>query len=60
MNDYIKAQIFNMVTMTKTFEQGCVMAATQDDGRISPDEAKALKKIQKATEKFRKELESIK
>lgn len=60
MNDYIKAQIFNMITMTKTFEQGCKMAATQDDGHIDPNEEKALKKIQKATEKFRKELETVK
>lgn len=60
MNSYIHSQILNMIAMTKTFEQGCVMATMQDDGRTNPDEAKTIKKIKAATEKFRKELESIK
>lgn len=60
MNSYIQAQIINMITMTKSFEQGCRLAAMQDDGKISSDEVKIMKKITTASEKFRKELESIK
>nr|WP_325230010.1 hypothetical protein [uncultured Oscillibacter sp.] len=60
MNSYIKAQILNITTMTKTFEQACEMAAIKDDGKISREEEKQLKKIKAASQKFRKELESIK
>lgn len=60
MNSYIKAQILNITTMTKTFEQACEMAAMKDDGKISREEEKQLKKIKTASQKFRKELESIK
>lgn len=60
MNSYIKAQILNITTMTKTFEQACEMAAMKDDGKISREEEKQLKKIRAASQKFRKELESIK
>lgn len=60
MNYYIDAQITNMILMTKTFNESCRMAATQNDGKIDKDEEKTLKKIRVATEKFIKELESIK
>ena len=59
MNHYIDAQILNMIAMTQTFEHSCTMAAMRDDGKISRDEEKALKKIKKATQRFIKELESI-
>lgn len=60
MNSYIKAQILNITTMTKAFEQACEMAALKDDGKVSREEEKQLKKIKAASQKFRKELESIK
>lgn len=60
MNSYIHSQILNMIAMTKTFEQGCIMGTMQDDGKTNPDEAKTLKKIKAASEKFIRELESIK
>lgn len=60
MNNYIQAQILNIITMTKTFEQACEMAALKDDGKISREEEKQLKKIKVAAQKFRKELEAIK
>lgn len=60
MNSYIKAQILNITTMTKTFEQAYEMAAIKDDGKISREEEKQLKKIKAASQKFRKELEAIK
>lgn len=60
MNSYINAQIVNMVSLTKTFEQACELASLQNDGVKSGEEEKQLKKIRAATQKFRKELESIK
>ena len=59
MNDYISAQIMNMVTIAKTFEHSCKMAATKDDGSIDKYEEKQLKKISTITQKFIKDLESI-
>lgn len=60
MNHYIEAQITNMTIMAKTFEQSCRMAALKDDGKIDKAEEKAIKKISAATQKFIKELESLK
>ena len=59
MNDYLKAQITNMVTMTKTFEQSCKMAAMKNDGTIDKDEERIIKKISAACKSFTKELEKI-
>lgn len=59
MNDYIKAQIVNMTTMVKTFEQSCKMAALRNDGKIDKAEEKQLKKISAATKTFIEKLESI-
>lgn len=60
MNSYINAQITNMIMLTKTFDQACELAAMQDDGMKSREEIKKLKKLKAASEKFRKELESLK
>lgn len=60
MNHYIYAQILNMQAMAKTFEQSCELAATKDDGKISKDEAKQLKRIRAAVETFCKELDKVK
>ena len=60
MNSYIDAQIVNMVTMVKTFEQSCKMAAMKNDGQIDKAEEKQLKKINAATQRFIKDLEKLK
>ena len=60
MNSYIEAQIFNMKSMVKVFNQSCKRAATKDDGKISKEEMKQLNKIQAAAERFCKELDQIK
>jgi len=59
MNDYMKSQILNMLTFTKSFEQACELSAIKNDGKIDAAEAKSLKKIKAATAKFRKALEDI-
>lgn len=60
MNSFIQTQIMNMITVTQTFQHACEFAAMQDDGKISRDEEKQLKKIRAASERFRRELEAIK
>ena len=52
MNQFIRSQINNMIQMTQTFERACEMAAMKDDGRISKEEAKTLKRIHDASAKF--------
>lgn len=60
MNSYIEAQIFNIKSMVKVFNQSCEMAAMKDDEKISKEEAKQLSKIKAAVERFCKELDKIK
>lgn len=60
MNEYITAQITNMQTMIKTFEESCRFAATKNDGKIDKSEAKTLKKIEAASKRFISDLEKLK
>ena len=60
MNYIIKAQIANMIAITKTFEQSCRIAAKIDDGEISKAEIKAIQKNSAAANKYITELEKIK
>lgn len=59
MNYYLKSQIRNMVSMTEAFNKACHLAVLQNDGEIDKNEGKALKKIDKATERFLKEINSV-
>lgn len=56
MNHYINAQCRNMIAMINAFEHSCELAATQDDGKISKDEAKTLKRIKESAQRFKLEL----
>lgn len=60
MNYFITAQISNMISMVKTFQQSCQMAAKQDDGKIDRAEEKQLKKISAAADRFIADLQKIK
>ena len=53
-------QIRNMLMFLDAFQQSCRMAAAEDDGIIDRTEAKQLKIIDSAVERFRSELESVK
>ncbi len=59
MNSYIDAQCRNMIAMVSTFEQACTMAAMKDNGKISTEEEKSLKKIRASAKKFKEELSKI-
>ncbi len=57
VNQLIKAQIDGAKTYATAFVQGCQVAAMRDDARISKDEAKVLKRIEKATKRFLADLD---
>lgn len=59
MNVYIDAQCKHMIAMVNTFIHSCELAAIKDDGNISRDEEKLLKKIKKSSNKFNNELKRI-
>ena len=59
MNPYLTAQILNAQAMARNFEQACHQAAKQDDGRISKEEEKALRKIHAITARFIKDLDKL-
>ena len=57
MNDFMKTEVVNMKLLINNFLQRLEYAALQDDERISPDESKTLKRIQRASNKFLKDLD---
>lgn len=58
-NVFIQAEIKNMELFADNFLQRCQAAMTKDDGKIDPEETKAMRKIRAATEKFLKQLSKI-
>lgn len=59
MNPYIATHIFNAKAMAKNFEQACLQAAKQDDGKISREEEKMLKKVHAITSRFINDLDKL-
>lgn len=60
MNPYLQAQIVNLQSMANNCKETCQWAAKQDDGVISRQEAKTLKAIERAIDKFVRDLKRIK
>ena len=56
-NPFLKAQCQNMIALTTAFSQACDFAVLEDDGQVSREEAKKLKKIRAAIERFQQELQ---
>lgn len=52
MDNFLKMQIANMIMMLNNFESAIKYAADEEDKKIT-------KKLEKATEQFRKELEKL-
>ena len=59
MNTYMDSSIKAAIGYLKAFEQGMRLAAMKDDGQISKEEAKILKRLEKATNKYIDELEYL-
>lgn len=59
MNDFMKTEILNMKLMVNSFQQRIEYAAFQDDERISDEERKTMKRINKAVSRFLKDLDRL-
>ena len=60
MNPYIENQIKTMKSSADLFAQSCRLAAIKDDGKIDRDEEHQLRRIDKAVERFKAELDKVK
>lgn len=59
MNDYMSSYISGAITYLKAFKQSLHMSALRNDGRIDRNEQKTLDKVNKATDKYIRELEKL-
>lgn len=59
MNPYIAAQIFNAQAMARNFDKACQQAAKQNDGKLSKEEKKLLKKVNTITTRFISDLDKL-
>lgn len=59
MNRFMQSQVNNVLLSMKTLNQSIEMAAKQDDGKISKEEQKNIRKIRKAIAKFEQAMEKI-
>ena len=59
MNSFMKAQINNALIAVKSLDQSIEMAAKQDDGIVTKEEKKQIKKIRKAIRKFQEAMNKL-
>ena len=59
MNSFMKAQINNAIIAVKSLDQSIEMAAKQDDGIVTKEEKKQIKKIRKAIRKFQEAMNKL-
>ncbi len=59
MNPFLKISVQNQILQAENFVSVCNMDAKKDDNKISPEEAKALKQIEKAVAGYTKALAKI-
>ncbi len=59
MNTFIQIQLKYMVSSVEAFMQSCKLAATKDDGIISKEEQRILRKINRASNRYNKQLNRI-
>ena len=59
-NKILEAQIRNAERFMQTLKQSCKLAAVEDDGKISLSERRVLVQIDKAADRFLKDIGKIK
>ena len=59
MNTFIRIQIRCMLSSVEAFMQSCRLAATKDDGIISKEEQRILRKINRVSNRYNKQLSRI-
>ena len=57
MNSYMETSVKACIGYLRAFEQGMRLSAMKDDGQVSKEEAKILKRLDKLTDKYITELE---
>lgn len=57
MNDYMKTEVVNMKLIVNNFMQRLEYAALKNDEKISAEESKIMKRIQKASNRYLRDLE---
>lgn len=55
----MKLQAENMLNLLSAFQSECRMAALSDNGRITKEEQRCLKRIDAAVEKFSAEINAM-
>ena len=58
-NNYLEMQIVNQIQLAENFKNTCKIASKKDDGVTSKEEQKILRKIDKVTDSYIKELRKI-
>lgn len=58
-NVYMKLQAENMLNLLSAFQSECRMAVLRDNGRITKEEQRCLKRIDAAVEKFSAEINAM-
>lgn len=56
MNEFMKSQVSNALMSLKTLDKSIELAAVQDDGVMSKEEQKQVKRIRRAVRRFEKEM----
>ena len=59
MNNHMVTQINQILLSIQVFEESLKIAAQKDDGIISKEESKVIKKIEKASTKYKNKLIKI-
>lgn len=56
MNQFMKSQVANALMSLKTLDKSIELAAVQDDGVMSREEQKQVKRIRRAIRRFEKDM----
>ena len=56
MNEFMKSQVNNALLSLKTLDKSIELAAVQDDGIMSREEQKQVKRIRRAIRRFEKDM----
>lgn len=59
MNDFMKGQIRNIITIIEHSEKTIELSAMQDDGKISLQEKKEMNKLKEINENYIKKLKKL-
>ena len=59
MNEFMKSQVNNALLSLKTLDKTIELAAVQDDGVMSREEQKQVKRVRKAVRRFEKAMAKL-